>query len=177
MKAIVRETKETTIRVGLGKKVDVATGLRFFDHMLTAFSTYAGLPLEISAKGDLVHHTMEDTALAVGAFIRKITPTSCARYGERTIPMDDALVSSVIDIGGRAFFVGKLPSRLYTHWFRSFATASESTLHLRVIRGGDRHHLIEAAFKSTGLALRQAMRAEGGDIFSTKGSVRWRDEE
>jgi imidazoleglycerol-phosphate dehydratase len=177
LKAIVRETKETRVRVGLGNKIDVSTGLKFFDHMLTAFSTYAGLSLEISAKGDLTHHTMEDTALAVGAFIRKITPQSCARYGERTIPMDDALVSSVIDIGGRAFFVGKLPSRLYTHWFRSFATASESTLHLRVIRGGDRHHLIEAAFKSTGLALRQAMRDQGADIFSTKGSVRWSEEE
>ena len=176
MTAMVRETKETRVRVALGDAVKVSTGLEFFDHMLTAFSTYAGLALEISAQGDLRHHTMEDTALAIGAFVRKITPQNAARYGERTIPMDDALVSSVIDIGGRAYFVGRLPSKLYTHWFRSFATASESTLHLRVIRGSDRHHLIEAAFKSTGLALRQAMRAEGADIFSTKGSVRWTEE-
>ncbi|HEX7664922.1 MAG TPA: hypothetical protein VF407_10435 [Polyangiaceae bacterium] len=176
MKAIVRQTKETRVRVAHAKTPKVTTSLKFFDHMLTAFSTYAGLPLEITAEGDLTHHIMEDVALAVGAFVRKATPQSCARYGERTIPMDDALVSAVVDIGGRAFFVGKLPNNLYTHWFRSFATASESTLHLRVIRGGDRHHVIEAAFKSTGLALRQAMQ-DGGVLFSTKGSVRWSEEE
>ncbi|MEO8876276.1 MAG: imidazoleglycerol-phosphate dehydratase, partial [Polyangiaceae bacterium] len=106
MKAIVRETKETHVRVGLGERVKVVTGLKFYDHMLTAFSTYAGLPLEITAQGDLTHHTMEDTALAIGTFIRKITPQNAARYGERTIPMDDALVSAVIDVGGRAYFVG-----------------------------------------------------------------------
>ncbi len=176
MKAIVRQTKETRVKVAHAKAPKVATTLKFFDHMLTAFSTYAGLPLEITAEGDLTHHIMEDVALAVGAFVRKATPPSCARYGERTIPMDDALVSAVVDIGGRGFFVGKLPSNLYTHWFRSFATAAESTLHLRVIRGGDRHHVIEAAFKSTGLALRQAMQ-DGGVLFSTKGSVRWSEEQ
>ena len=175
MKSLIRETKETRVRVALAKNVKVDTGLRFFDHMLTAFATYAGLPLEITAKGDLTHHTMEDTALAVGAFVRKIAPASSARYGERTIPMDDALVSAVIDIGGRAYFVGKLPSRLYTHWFRSFATASESTLHLRVLRGRDRHHVLESAFKATGLALRQALE-DRGELFSTKGSVRWSEE-
>jgi imidazoleglycerol-phosphate dehydratase len=68
-----------------------------------------------------------------------------------------------------------LPSRLYTHWFRSFATNAEATLHLRVLRSGDRHHVLEAAFKATGLALRQALR-DDGDVFSTKGSVRWSEE-
>ena len=97
------------------------------------------------------------------------------RYGERTIPMDDALVQAVIDVGGRPYFAGKLPSRLYTHWFRSFATASQSTLHLRVLRGDDRHHVTEAAFKAAGLALRQALR-EGGEVFSTKGSVEWEEQ-
>lgn len=175
MKALVRETKETRVRIALADRPKVETGLRFFDHMLTAFSTYAGLPLDVHARGDLTHHTMEDTALAMGAFFRKVAPEKSARYGERTIPMDDALVAAVVDIGGRAYFVGKLPSRLYTHWFRSFATAAETTLHLRVIRGGDRHHVIEAAFKATGLALRQAMQ-ENAELFSTKGSVKWSEE-
>jgi imidazoleglycerol-phosphate dehydratase len=169
-----RKTKETTVTVSLGEAASIETGLPFFDHMLTAFARYAGLPLVVRAHGDLRHHLMEDVALTMGAFVRRIIPATAARYGERTIPMDDALVQSVIDVGGRGFFVGKLKSRLYTHWFRSFATASESTLHLRVLRGQDRHHITEAAFKSLGLALRQAMQDEGA-VFSTKGSIEWKE--
>ncbi len=167
---LVRQTTETRVEVALGTTPTIATGKPFFDHMLTAFATYAGLPLVVTARGDLTHHLMEDVALTVGAFVRKLTPATAARYGERTLPMDDALVQAVIDVGGRPYFVGKLPSALYTHWFRSFATASESTLHLRVLRGADRHHVLEAAFKATGLALRQALR-DDGVVFSTKGRV------
>jgi imidazoleglycerol-phosphate dehydratase len=167
---LVRQTTETRVEVALGAAPTISTGKPFFDHMLTAFATYAGLPLVVTAKGDLTHHLMEDVALTMGAFVRKHAPATAARYGERTLPMDDALVQAVIDIGGRGYFVGKLPSRLYTHWFRSFATASESTLHLRVLRGADRHHVLEAAFKATGLALRQALR-DDGVVFSTKGRV------
>jgi imidazoleglycerol-phosphate dehydratase len=168
-----RKTKETTVSVRLGDAVAVDTGLPFFDHMLATFARYAGLPLVVHARGDLRHHLMEDVALTVGAFVRRLTPPTAARYGERTIPMDDALVQVVIDVGGRAYFAGKLPSRLYTHWMRSFATASESTVHLRVLRGKDRHHLIEAAFKALGLSLRQALRDDGA-VFSTKGTVEWK---
>lgn len=170
MKSLIRQTKETRVEVTLGEAAKISTGKPFFDHMLTAFSTYAGLPLVLTATGDLTHHLMEDVALTVGEFVRRCTPATAARYGERTIPMDDALVQAVIDVGGRPYFEGKLPSRLYTHWFRSFATTSLSTLHLRVLRGGDRHHILEAAFKSTGLALRQALR-DDGVVFSTKGTV------
>ncbi len=175
MKSMVRETKETRVEISLGDAPRVDTGLPFFNHMLTALSTYADLPFHLEAHGDLRHHLMEDVALTVGAFVRKNTPATCARYGERTLPMDDALVQAVIDMSGRPFFRGKLPSRLYTHWFRSFATAAEATLHLRVLEGGDRHHLTEASFKALGLALRAALR-EGGAVFSTKGSVRWTEE-
>jgi imidazoleglycerol-phosphate dehydratase len=175
MKSIVRETRETRVKVSLGDARRVETGLPFFDHMLTAFSTYADLPLVIEARGDLHHHLMEDVALTVGAFVRKNTPATCARYGEKTIPMDDALVQAILDMSGRPYFRGKLPNRLYTHWFRSFATAAEATLHLRVLAGVDRHHLIEASFKALGLALRAALR-EGDGVFSTKGSVRWTEE-
>jgi imidazoleglycerol-phosphate dehydratase len=175
MKTIVRETRETRVSISLGDAPSIDTGLSFFNHMLHAFSTYAALPLIVEARGDLRHHVMEDVALAVGTFVRKRTPTVCARYGERTVPMDDALVQAVLDLSGRPFFRGKLSGRLYTHWFRSFATAAEATLHLRVLAGDDRHHITEASFKALGLALRAALREEGG-IFSTKGTVRWTEE-
>ena len=190
MVKIVRETKETRIEIRVARaktaspEVEIATTVRssvvgqspealhFFDHMLTAFAKYAGLDLSLKAHGDLRHHLMEDVALALGTAILEITPDTAARYGERTIPMDDALVQSVIDIGGRAFFVGELPNRLYTHVLRSLSQTLGATLHVRILGGTDRHHIIEAAFKSTGLALRQAM-ADGGAVFSTKGSVHW----
>jgi len=104
MKSIVRETRETRVKISLGEAPRIDTSLPFFDHMLTAFSTYADLPLQIEARGDLRHHLMEDVALTVGAFVRKRTPAACARYGERTIPMDDALVQAVIDMSGRPYF-------------------------------------------------------------------------
>jgi imidazoleglycerol-phosphate dehydratase len=170
MTSLIRQTKETRVEVKLGEAAKSSTGKPFFDHMLTAFFTYAGLPVVLTAQGDLTHHLMEDVALTAGDFVRRLTPATAARYGERTIAMDEALVQAVIDVGGRAYFEGTLPSRLYTHWFRSFATASLSTLHLRVLRGADRHHILEAAFKSTGLALRQALR-DDGVVFSTKGTV------
>jgi len=99
-------------------------------------------------------------------------PERAARYGERTVPMDDALVQVALDLGGRAYWRGPLPSALYDHWFRSFATQAGATLHVRVLRGRDRHHVLEAAFKALGLALAQAL-AESGPVFSTKGAVRW----
>jgi len=194
MKRIIRETKETQIEIriglarapsatkaasgsGLGGRVQVSTTLPFYDHMLSTFARYAGFDLVLDAKGDLRHHIMEDVALALGHAVRSITPKSAARYGERTIPMDDALVQAVIDVGGRAFFVGELPSRLYTHVLRSFADAVGATLHIRVLRGKDRHHIIEAGFKATGLALRQALRETDAGIFSTKGQVRLVEED
>lgn len=194
MVKVIRKTKETRIEVSVAAsteanpRIEIATfvkskkvgepdeSLAFFDHMLTAFARYAGLDVTIDAHGDLRHHLMEDVALALGGAIREIIPAHAARYGERTVPMDDALVGSVIDIGGRPFFVGKLPNRLYTHVLRSLSTTMAATLHVRIIRGGDRHHVIEAAFKSTGLALRQAL-SDSGSIFSTKGSVSWETSE
>jgi len=85
--------------------------------------------------------------------------------------MDDALAEAAVDLGGRPYHVGRTPSRLYTHFLRSFATNLGATLHVRVVRGTDRHHMVEAAVKAVGLALRQAL-AEGDRVFSTKGSVK-----
>jgi imidazoleglycerol-phosphate dehydratase len=84
--------------------------------------------------------------------------------------MDEALVEAVLDAGGRPYYRGPIPSSLYEHWMRSFCDASKVTLHLRVRRGRDRHHIVEAAFKALGLALRQAL-ADTGTVFSTKGAV------
>jgi imidazoleglycerol-phosphate dehydratase len=75
-----------------------------------------------------------------------------------------------VDIGGRAFYRGPLPSKMYDHWMRSFADSARATIHIRVLRGRDRHHIVEASFKALGLALRAAL-ADGGAVFSTKGSV------
>ena len=177
MKRLIRKTKETRVEVSLARAggggladVSVATGLPFFDHMLTTLLRYAGLAARVRAEGDLTHHVMEDTAITLGRAVRRILPVSAARFGERTIPMDDALVMAVIDVGGRFYFAGKLPNGLHTHVLRSFADALGATLHVRVLARGDRHHVIEAAYKATGLALRQAMSDTGGGTFSLKGS-------
>ncbi|HWL87843.1 MAG TPA: hypothetical protein VNO21_18695, partial [Polyangiaceae bacterium] len=176
------ETKETRIHVELtrtrdAERTSAVTGLPFLDHMLTTLAHYAGLDLRITAAGDLAHHLIEDTAITIGQAVATFVPAGAARYGDRTIPMDDALVQSVIDVGGRSFFVGRLPSRLYTHVLRSFADALGATLHVRVLRGKDKHHIIEAGFKATGLALRQALRETDAGIFSTKGQVMITEEE
>ncbi len=164
-----------TLRHGNGEGGEVAssidTGIPFLDHMLVTLGRYSGLTLTVHARGDLRHHTIEDVAIVVGTAIARALPSTAARYGDRTIPMDDALVHAALDLGGRPYYEGPLPSKLYDHWMRSFADNARATLHLRVIRGRDRHHVVEAAFKALGLAIRDAF-VETGAVFSTKGSVR-----
>lgn len=175
MTTINRETRETRIQVTLTPgtgRTDISTTVMFLDHMLTALGRYAGWDLTVRATGDLPHHIIEDVALTLGAAIARALPTSAVRYGERTIPMDDALVQVALDAGGRPFYRGPVPSTLYDHFLRSLADAAKMTVHVRVLRGTDRHHIVEAAFKALGLALRQAM-ADGGEegVFSTKGGI------
>jgi imidazoleglycerol-phosphate dehydratase len=175
MTVVVRESKETQIRIALDEHSATApvidTTEPFLDHMLVALSKYSGVTFDIRAKGDLRHHLIEDVAIALGQAFAVHTPATCARYGERTVPMDEALVQVVLDMGGRPYYRGPLPSHLYDHFFRSFADNAKATLHVRVLRGTDRHHIIEAAFKALGFALRQAL-VESGTVFSTKGSVK-----
>jgi imidazoleglycerol-phosphate dehydratase len=172
-KIVERKTKETTIRVeasiGSGRS-RVDTTVPFLDHMMTALAKYSGVDLTITARGDLRHHIVEDVALTVGQAIAALVPKGAARYGERTVPMDDALVEAVIDVGGRPFYRGPIPSTFFEHWMRSFCDAGKFTLHLRVLRGDDRHHVVEAAFKALGFSLAQAL-ADTGSVFSTKGTV------
>ena len=173
MSRIDRETKETTIRleVQIGEgPIAVSTGDTFLDHMLNTFARYAGLQLRVEASGDLRHHLVEDVGIALGLALLEEVPTNIERYGWALVPMDEALVQAALDVGGRAFYEGKIPSALYQHFLRSFAMNLGATLHLKVIRGRDRHHTVEAAIKATGMALRQALR-QGDRVFSTKGSV------
>jgi imidazoleglycerol-phosphate dehydratase len=173
MSVVVRETRETKIRlqveIGTGK-FEISTGVPFLDHMMVTFARYSGLDITLSATGDLKHHTIEDVAIAMGAAVAEVVPATAARYGDRVVPMDEALVQACIDIGGRPFYEGPVPSKLYDHWMRSFTDNAKATLHIRVLRGADRHHMVEAAFKALGLALRDALQ-DSGAVFSTKGSV------
>jgi imidazoleglycerol-phosphate dehydratase len=173
MTCIKRETRETRIVLDLrldGRSIEVDTGDAFLDHMLVTLARYAGVALEVRAEGDMRHHLIEDVAIVLGAAFREETPAEAARYGWACVPMDEALVRAAIDVGGRPFYVGGLPSDLYDHFLQSLAVNMGATLHIVVERGRDRHHVVEAAIKATGLALRQALRA-GSEVFSTKGAV------
>jgi len=172
MTKLERKTGETIIRLALEKsgEVSVRTDDRFLTHMVETLARYAGLGLELDAGGDLRHHLVEDVGIALGLALRKETPETCARYGWAVVPMDEALVQAAVDLGGRPYYVGRLPSRLYEHFLQSLAVNLQATVHLRVLRGTDRHHMVEAAVKAFGLALRQAM-VGGEGVFSTKGSV------
>jgi len=173
--AIKRETRETTVRAEIqpasgGGTID--TSVPFLDHMLVTFARYAGVDVSVTARGDLRHHVIEDVAIALGAALRKYLPARITRFGDRTIPMDDALVHVSLDLGGRPYYSGQLPSAMYDHWMRSFAEHAGATLHVRVLDGRDRHHVVEAAFKALGLAVRDAL-VETDATFSTKGDVSW----
>jgi imidazoleglycerol-phosphate dehydratase len=179
MSTVTRETRETRIRLVLRAHgeaaVDSAAGSisttePFLDHMLVTLARYAGLFLEVDAAGDLRHHLVEDVAITLGQALRRELPAACARYGAAEVPMDEALVGAALDLGGRFYYEGPLPSPLYDHFLRSLAENAGMTLHVRVHRGRDRHHIVEAAIKAVGLALRQALKPEGG-VFSTKGAV------
>ncbi|MDX1647236.1 MAG: imidazoleglycerol-phosphate dehydratase [Longimicrobiales bacterium] len=173
MSKLERKTKETTIvaevRIGDGPS-KVSIDDRFLEHMVETLARYASLEIEIEATGDLRHHLVEDVAIVLGQGLKEELPDGIARFGSGLIPMDEALVQAAIDVGGRPYFVGKLPSKLYTHFLHSFATNLAATLHVQVLRGSDRHHVVEAAVKALGMALRDAL-VEREEIFSTKGAV------
>jgi imidazoleglycerol-phosphate dehydratase len=195
MSTLRRQTRETQVFVRLARRgseeagagfgVDggqaesrslAQTGQPFFDHMLTTLGRYADLALQVQAEGDLKHHLIEDVAITLGQALRQEIPETCTRYGSATVVMDDALVQVTLDAGGRPYYQGPVPSDFYEHFFRSLADNAAMTLHVVVLRGRDRHHIVEAAVKALGLALRTAL-APGTAVFSTKGSVRFGREE
>jgi imidazoleglycerol-phosphate dehydratase/histidinol-phosphatase len=184
---VQRETRETrivaTIDLDAAARPTIATGIGFFDHMVEQLGVHGGFALELECAGDLhidEHHTVEDSALALGQALREALGDrrGIARYGF-TLPMDEALASAALDLSGRPYFVfdgefpraqvGALPSELVPHFFRSFADALGANLHLSV-RGDNTHHMIEACFKVVGRALRQAIaRGNDADVPSSKG--------
>lgn len=176
MSRVIRRTEETDVTVECAfdaahaGPADVDTGDPFLDHMLVTFARYAGTRLSVAARGDLRHHLVEDVAITLGTALGRAWPEACRRYADTLVPMDDALVQAALDAGGRPYYEGRLPSRLYEHFLRSLAHAAGWTLHVRVLRGCDRHHVVEAAVKALGLCVREAAR-ETGSVFSTKGRV------
>lgn len=186
--SVSRSTKETSIRIALDLDASaepvVDTGLPFFDHMLEQIGKHGGFALEVRAHGDLhvdEHHTVEDTGLALGQALREALgeKRGIGRYGF-TLPMDESLASAALDLGGRPYFVfdgafrrervGDLPTELVPHFFRSLCDAAGLNLNLRV-RGDNDHHQVEACFKAFARALRQAIRRDGSELPSTKGTL------
>ncbi len=173
MSKLKRETRETHILIDVKRgtgEARVRVEDRFLGHMMETLARYSGVDIDLEATGDMRHHLVEDVAITLGQALRDEVPERATRYGWAQVPMDEALVEAAIDVGGRPYYVGPLPSRLYEHFLQSLAVNLGATLHVRVIRGKDKHHMVEAAIKATGLALRQAL-VEGDRVFSTKGSV------
>ncbi|MFQ5742864.1 MAG: imidazoleglycerol-phosphate dehydratase [Acidobacteriota bacterium] len=173
MSKIRRKTAETEVVVSLRSgdgKAAVQTTDPFLDHMLETLARTSGLDLEVKAQGDLRHHLIEDVAITLGLAFEETIPDTCRRFGHAVVPMDDALVEVTLDAGGRRYYQGPLPRPMFDHFLRSLADAGGLTLHVRVLRGEDRHHVVEAAFKALGLALRQVI-VPAATLCSTKGAV------
>ena len=187
---VSRVTKETEIRCVLeldgDGKSEVATGLGFLDHMLTALAKHSRVNLTLTCKGDLHiddHHTAEDCALTLGQALDEALGDrrGIRRFASAYAPLDEALARAVIDFSGRPYAVielglkremlGDLASENIGHFFISLAMASKSCFHVDVLRGINDHHRSEAAFKSFALALRQAIAVDGESIPSTKGVI------
>jgi imidazoleglycerol-phosphate dehydratase/histidinol-phosphatase len=186
--SVTRKTRETEIAVtvDLDREADAeaATGIGFFDHMLEQLGKHGGFALAVRCRGDLKvdeHHTVEDTALALGQALRTALgdKRGIQRYGF-VLPMDEAAAEVAIDLGGRAYFVfegafarqaiGELPTELVPHFFRSLADALGAAIQIRV-RGENTHHMIEACFKGVARALRQALARGGEALPTTKGTL------
>jgi imidazoleglycerol phosphate dehydratase HisB/histidinol-phosphate/aromatic aminotransferase/cobyric acid decarboxylase-like protein len=175
----VRVTAETTIRVRLGLdgegRVRVQTGAGLYDHLLEQLAFHGGLDLVVEGSGDLEtgdHHTAEDTAIALGEALDRALGdrAGIARYGSATVPMDDALATAAVDLGGRRGAEIRLERDpgLACHVLESLASSARLTLHVEAT-GRDDHHVAEAAFKAVGRALRAAVAVEGEELPSTKG--------
>jgi imidazoleglycerol-phosphate dehydratase len=187
---ISRQTNETDIRLqltldgrGEGQRT---TGIGFFDHMLDALARHGGLDLDIAATGDLEtgsHHTVEDVGIVFGQALDEALGDrgGINRFGQATVPMDEARATAVIDVSGRPLcvFEGELPAGgiegfdtdLAEEFLRAIAGAAKLTLHVQIEAGTNAHHMVEAAFKAFARALRAAVEVEPGatDIPSTKG--------
>ena len=188
---VSRATRETDITItfdidGTGS-ADIATGIGFYDHLLTSFAHHGLFDLTVAARGDLEvdeHHTVEDIALVLGAALAEALGDRAGirRFGDAAVPMDESIATCVVDVGGRPYAVidlpfrgeraGGLPLQLVDHALESFARTSGTTLHLRGTGRND-HHLAEAAFKALARALRAACEPDPRrtGVASTKGTL------
>ena len=186
---IERTTRETRIEGELTldgrRRISVATGIGFLDHLLSALAFHAGWDLRLECQGDLEvddHHTAEDCALAIGAALDDALGdrSGVARFGSAYAPLDEALARAVVDLSGRPWpevdlglrreRLGELACENIPHVLQSLAIAARATIHVDVLRGDNDHHRAEAAFKATALALREAVaRTPDDGVASTKG--------
>jgi imidazoleglycerol-phosphate dehydratase len=190
--AVSRKTKETDVRVAISLDgtglSSISTGIPFLDHMLVLFARHGLFDLEVHCEGDLEiddHHSVEDIAISLGqAFLDALgDKAGISRYGSAIVPMDEVLCRTVVDLSGRFYLVYQVETRRHTignfsvelaeHFWRSFAEALRCNLHIDCLRGRNTHHILEATFKSTARALRQAVeidpRVQG--VLSTKGTL------
>ena len=191
--SVNRKTKETTIGVkvnldGKGKS-DIKTGIGFLDHMLDQVSKHSLIDISIKAKGDLhvdLHHTTEDSALALGEALNKALGErkGIKRFGQALSAMDETLSRVVVDCSNRPYLVwkvnftisqlGEMDTELFKEWFQAFSQSSGITLHVENLYGENNHHIIESCFKGLARALREAVTIDlkrTDEIPSTKGSL------
>jgi imidazoleglycerol-phosphate dehydratase len=196
---IERATKESKVLVELdidgSGRADVSTGVGFYDHMLDSFSRHSLIDLTVQTDGDThidAHHTVEDTAIVLGDALREALGDKCGirRFGDATVPLDEALVQGVVDVSGRPYCVhtGEPDAQAYAmiggtgapfigsltrHVFETLAFHAQIALHVRVLAGRDPHHLVEAQFKAVARALRDAVAIDPREtgVPSTKGSL------
>ena len=184
---ISRVTKETNIQVKLtleGGKIEIKTGIGFFDHMLTSLAFYAGWGLELEVEGDLHvdgHHTVEATGIVLGPALKHALgeKTGIRRFGAAFVPMDEALCFTAPDFSNRPFLVfdadmpqpmiGTYDPCLTEEFLRALAVNSGLTLHMKCLYGKNAHHITEALFKSLGAAVKEAVQITGTGVTSTKG--------
>lgn len=191
-----RQTKETSIAIrvdldGSGR-VDVATGVPFFDHMVAQLGKHGGFDLDVKASGDVhidTHHTVEDVGILLGETLREALGDKAGvrRFASIAVPLDETLIEVALDLSGRPFLVYDVDPgaggeafplgqpgfdpQLAEEFWRALVTAAGITLHVRMISGRNTHHILEACFKGVARALRDAVRIEGEGIPSTKGSL------
>lgn len=187
---IKRETAETKITLGIDLdgtgKAQLQTGVGFFDHMLTLLAKHSLIDLTVEAKGDLhidAHHTVEDVGICLGQTLKQALGNKAGirRYGDATVPMDETLVTSAIDLSGRAFFVwkaevpretlGTFNSELAEEFWRAVSSAGAFNLHILLHHGRNTHHIVEGIFKATARALRSAVEQDSrtSEVPSSKG--------
>lgn len=185
-----RKTKETDIEIKInldGNGIyDISTDIGFLNHMLELFSKFSNFDLKVKAKGDIhvdTHHLVEDTGICLGEAIKKALKDKkgIKRFGFASCPMDEVLVQTSLDISGRPYLIFNLPEikgregafeiEDAKEFLKGFVNHLGLTLHINLIYGDNLHHVLEAVFKSLGLALKEAVKIESNKIPSTKGKI------